>query len=103
MSRDYVLTAAAEADLRSLIRYTRSRWGDAQTRKYVGALERGMRRLATGDGHFRMLGDIHDDLRAARCEHHFIFCLTRKNAPALIVAILHEQMDLMIRLNERLR
>lgn len=30
MSRNYVLTDAAEADMRSIIRYTRKQWGDAQ-------------------------------------------------------------------------
>lgn len=103
MNRQFILTKAAEADLRSVIRYTRNRWGEVQARKYIGTLERGMTRLATGEGHFRMLDDIHHGLRAARCNHHFVFCLPRQNAPALIVAILHEQMDLILRLSERLR
>jgi toxin ParE1/3/4 len=102
LNRQFILTEAAEADLRSVIQYTRNRWGEVQTRKYVKTLERGMTRLAAGEGHFRTLDDIHRGLRVARCEHHFVFCLPRKNAPALIVAILHEQMDLIVRLTERL-
>ena len=35
-------------------------------------------------------------------EYHYIFCLPRDDAPALIVAILHERMDLMARLADRL-
>lgn len=61
----YILTAEAESDLRSVIRYTRAQWGGAQVRRYV-------------------------------------FCLPREHAPALIVAILHERMDLMKRLVDRL-
>jgi plasmid stabilization system protein ParE len=38
----------------------------------------------------------------ARCEHHYIFCLPRSDAPALVVAIFHEKMDLMTRLAGRL-
>lgn len=38
----------------------------------------------------------------ARREHHFAFCLARKDAPALIIAILHERMDVMQRLTKRL-
>ena len=38
----------------------------------------------------------------AHCEHHYAFALPREGAPALIVAILHERMDLMTRLAERL-
>jgi plasmid stabilization system protein ParE len=39
----------------------------------------------------------------ARCEHHYIFCLSRDDAPALVVAIFHERMDLMVRLTDRLK
>ncbi|EQB99260.1 plasmid stabilization protein [Photorhabdus temperata subsp. temperata M1021] len=37
-------------------------------------------------------------LRMGRYEHHYVFCLPREGAPALIVAIFHERMDLMTRL-----
>lgn len=50
MTASYVLTAAAEADLRDIIRYTRSKWGDAQTRTYVTKLTRGIARIAAGQG-----------------------------------------------------
>jgi plasmid stabilization system protein ParE len=98
----YVLTAAAEADLRGTIRYTRQQWGDAQLRVYMDKLERGIARLAAGQGTFKDLAALHPALRMAHCEHHYIFCLRRENAPALIVAILHERMDLMTRLADRL-
>ena len=32
----YVLTNAAESDLREIIRYTRKQWGNAQVRRYIG-------------------------------------------------------------------
>lgn len=99
----YVLTDAAEADLREIIRYTRRQWGDAQVRSYVAGLERGIERLAKGEGAFSELAAIHPGLRMALCEHHYVFCLPREAAPALIVALLHERMDLMSRVAERLR
>ena len=37
------------------------------------------------------------------CEHHYIFCLQRDDAPALVVAILYERMDLMRRVADRLK
>ena len=98
----YILTAAAEADLRDIIRYTRSRWGAEQARKYVATLEHGMARLAAGVGHFRDMSALYPALRTAHCEHHYIFCLPRDDGPTLVVAILHEQMDLMVRLVGRL-
>ena len=36
----YVLTDAAEADLRGIIRYTSARWGQAQVRRYIADLSR---------------------------------------------------------------
>ncbi|MAC59984.1 MAG: plasmid stabilization protein ParE, partial [Novosphingobium sp.] len=42
MTAPYVLTAAAEDDLRSIIRYTRKQWGSAQVRSYIAKLEQGI-------------------------------------------------------------
>jgi toxin ParE1/3/4 len=98
----YVLTNEAEADLRGIIRYTRKQWGDAQVRRYIAKLDRGMARLAAARGVFKDMSALYPILRMAHCEHHYVFCLPRKNAPALIVAIFHEHMDLMARLADRL-
>ncbi|MGH8148242.1 MAG: type II toxin-antitoxin system RelE/ParE family toxin [Rhodanobacteraceae bacterium] len=100
--RDYVLTDAAEADVRGIIRYTRKQWGDAQVRRYITKLAQGIARLAAGQGIFQDMSAIYPTLRLAHCEHHYVFCLPREHAPALIVAILHEHMDLMTRLADRL-
>lgn len=98
----YILTAEAESDLRSVIRYTRAQWGAAQVRRYVSSLERGIANLAEGKGPFKDMSALHPALRMARCQHHYVFCLPREDAPALIVAVLHERMDLMKRLVDRL-
>ncbi len=99
---NYVLTHAAEADVRGIIRRTRKEWGDAQVRRYVTKLEQGMAPLAAGQGRFKDLSALYPALRMLHCEHRYVFCLPRKRAPALIVAILHERMDLMARLADRL-
>jgi len=51
---------------------------------------------------FRQASERYPALRVARCEHHFIFCLPQEEEPALIVAILHERMDLVARVAARL-
>lgn len=99
----YVLTDAAESGLRAIVRYTRKHWGDDQVRRYVRELEVGINRLAKAEGVYSDLGEIHPDLRVSHCEHHYVFCLPRVDGPALIVAILHERMDLMARIADRLR
>ncbi|MEW6169636.1 MAG: type II toxin-antitoxin system RelE/ParE family toxin [Pseudomonadota bacterium] len=67
-------------------------------RTYVASLKAGIARVAAGQGVFKELDALYPALRMARC----VFCLPRQNAPALIVAILHERMDLMARLADRL-
>ncbi|EGM8498314.1 TPA: type II toxin-antitoxin system RelE/ParE family toxin [Escherichia coli] len=99
----YVLTAEAEADMRSIIRYTRKEWGTAQVRRYIAKLEQGIAHLANGQGSFRDMSELYPALRMARCEHHYVFCLPRESEPALVVAIFHERMDLMTRLAGRLK
>ncbi|MDP2697524.1 type II toxin-antitoxin system RelE/ParE family toxin [Thalassospira sp.] len=98
----YILTAEAESDLRGIIRYTRKEWGATQVRRYIARLEQGITDLAVGQGSFKDLSDLFPTLRMARCEHHYVFCLPRENAPALVVAIFHERMDLMTRLADRI-
>jgi plasmid stabilization system protein ParE len=99
----YVLTAAAESDLRGIVRYTRKQWGDAQVRRYIAALEQGIASLADGRGVFKDMNALFPGLRMGRYEHHYVFCLPRDGAPALVVAIFHERMDLMTRLADRLK
>jgi toxin ParE1/3/4 len=98
----YVLSAAAESDLRVIVRYTRQQWGDAQVRNYMARLEQGIVGLVEGKGAFKDMGALFPGLRMGRCAHHYVFCLLREQEPALIVAIFHERMDLMTRLAHRL-
>ena len=102
MTVGYVLSAAAEADLRDVIRYTRKQWGDEQTRSYVAKLQASIESVSAGDGFFKNMSALYPGLQMVRCEHHYIFCLPRDDAPSLVVAIFHERMDLMARLAARL-
>ena len=103
MTISYVLTKAASADLRDIARYTKSQWGAQQARKYGDALEQCAEAIALGKGRFTLLPEIRKDLRVMRCQNHYIYCLPRKGEPALILAVLHERMDLLARIANRLR
>ena len=103
MTAKYVLLPAAEADLRDIIRYTRKQWGDAQTRTYIAKLQRGIECVADDQGLSKDMAGLYPGLRVLRCEHHYIFCLPRDNAPLAVVAIFHERMDLMVRVAGRLK
>jgi plasmid stabilization system protein ParE len=102
LNDDYVLQSGAANDLRSIVRYTRETWGVAQARAYAEKLRTGIQRLAQGQGRYKILSHIHPSLRVTRCEHHYIFCIWREGSPAIIIAILHERMDLIARITDRL-
>ncbi|WP_264812752.1 type II toxin-antitoxin system RelE/ParE family toxin [Acetobacter oeni] len=72
--------------MRGTILYTRLQWGDEQLRRYIDTLEHALVDVARGLGTCRPMESIAPDLRMVRCEHHFVFCLPRPDAPALIIA-----------------
>ncbi len=96
------LTQAAEADLRAIVRHTRDEWGAEQARRYAMALEQAIQTLVDHPQHHRVLPTVHPEVRIARCRRHLIFALPRAVDPILILAILHERMDLISRLAHRL-
>ncbi|GAP35104.1 hypothetical protein ISF6_0675 [Piscinibacter sakaiensis] len=59
--------------------------------------------MASGDGPFKARDDILPGLRMVWSGKHCIFCMHRPGAPALILAVLHERMDIVARLTARLR
>ena len=65
MSSAYVLSSAAELDLRDIVRYTRKEWGDIQARRYLAKLKDGIEGIASGQGHFRTV------MSEPRREDHF--------------------------------
>jgi toxin ParE1/3/4 len=101
--REYVLTRSAAADLRDIVRYTTATWGGAQRSAYIKQLEDAACEVAEGRGAFKELGSVLPGLRVKAAGRHYIFCLPQAKGPALILAILHERMDLMARLQVRLR
>lgn len=103
MTRPYVLSPGAAADLREIARYTVANWGQARCRSYVADLERAALALAAGEGMFKDMGFILPGLRMAWSGKHCIFCMPQPGRPSIILAVLHERMDVMARLKSRLR
>lgn len=99
---DYILSTEAEGDLLSIIQYTTEKWGNEQAEEYIRRLDEGFSSLSSLLVKRRFLKRF-DELYVQRCEHHFIFYLFGEGAsPPIIIAILHENMDLIARLKDRL-
>ena len=102
MTKPYVLSKSAVADLEDIIRYTNEHWGVSQCLSYIEELETAATALARGKIPFKDLRAIHPNLRMAKSGKHFIFCIQREAELPLILAILHERMDILARLKKRL-
>ncbi len=96
----YDLTFAAEGDLRAIWTYTSETWGADQADRYLDQIEACCAAIASGRIRSRQFEQLPDDISIHRCEHHFIVWL-RGDRP-IVIAVLHERMDFIRRLKERL-
>lgn len=90
-------TRLVEQDLVDIWLYTADKWGEAQADKYLHTLESCFEKI--GHGHAR-LRPLDSDIFFVRCEHHYIFVLADKKP--IVIAVLHEKMDMLARLKKRL-
>ncbi|MEO6596406.1 MAG: type II toxin-antitoxin system RelE/ParE family toxin [Planctomycetota bacterium] len=100
--RDYELALGAERDLLEVARYTLETWGPRQTDRYEAALLKHFEAIADGSAHTRRPLPLRPELYSSRCQHHYVFSLERRAECPLILAVLHESMDLIARLAQRL-
>ena len=98
----YELTPAAQNDLREIARYTLKQWGETQSLHYAGLLEQCFVEIAARSKVSRAVSERYPTLRVCRCEHHYVFYLYPIDKPPLIIAVLHEKMDILKRLKGRL-
>ena len=98
----YVLSEEAKTDLEEITEYSFAKYGVEQTLEYIAGLEQAAENLARSLGHFKELTEVHPALRMKKCEKHYIFGIVRANQPFLVIAVFHERMQLMQRLQGRL-
>jgi toxin ParE1/3/4 len=98
----FELSPDAEADLEGIFDYTARRWGVEQGNRYLHQLNECAKKIAVGKGRYKDYSYIRPGLRSIRCQQHFLFFVRLENMTARIVAVLHERMDLVARIAERL-
>jgi plasmid stabilization system protein ParE len=99
---EYALADEAEIDLLEIGRYTLHKWGLEQVVRYLSALDDHFTAIAGRDVYERAVFEHRDDFRVSRCRHHYVFFVREKNGDVLVLAVLHENMDMIARLRERL-
>jgi len=100
--RSYELTQDADRDIESIVRYTIEEWGEGQAKKYLDKLEKCFQKISRHDVISRTFSKRFSQVLVTRCEHHYIFYLHGKKKNPRIFAVLHERMDLVSRMEERL-
>jgi len=94
-------TNGALADLEDIWRYTLETWGNAQAERYIETLEDACYSIAANTARTRPF-PAHDGVSGCcHCEHHYIF-YRRDDERTVILAVLHERMDLIARVQDRL-
>ncbi|WOI58218.1 type II toxin-antitoxin system RelE/ParE family toxin [Palleronia sp. LCG004] len=98
--KSYDLTLAAEDDLREIWIYTYRTWGLDQADRYFDLIERCLDAVGDGRAASRSFDTLPDGIHIHRCEHHYIVWLDV--ARPVVIAILHERMDIVRHLDDRM-
>jgi toxin ParE1/3/4 len=99
----FELARSAESDIRSIALYTLKEWGAKQAARYAANLDAHFEAIGSGKARSRIFLKHRPELRVSRVEHHYVFHLVREMKCPLILAVFHENMDLMTRLRDRLK
>ena len=99
---EYALASEAENDLLEIGRYTAHTWGLEQTERYLSKLDEHFLAIVEGRVQARVFVEDRPDLLYSHCEHHYVFSARDDVRGVFILAVFHENMDLMVRLKERL-
>lgn len=96
------LSDEADEDLFSIALYTDRTWGRKQARRYAGQLDAHFAAITKGDALEKAVFEHRADFRVSRCQHHYVFFVREREDDVLILAVLHENMNLIARFRERL-
>ena len=97
---NYKLTTEADADLLEIFRYTFEHWGEEQAERYLASLEEAFENIASRKAPARVFLREPQQVLVLKCQRHFVFYLLSPSP--IIIAILHERMDIITRLRHRL-
>lgn len=95
----YRLLSDAKKDLREIWNYTVDKWGEQQGVDYLKIIEDCFEDIS-GNAIFYKQFSPNSEIKYTRCEHHYVIFLLESKP--IILAILHEKMDLLSVLKKRL-
>lgn len=95
----YILTQSAKKDVKGIWNYTADKWGVEQADRYHRQLESHFLAIACRELLGRQVPDTDENTWSVRCDHYIFFLPGERT---VILAVLHEKMNLIARLRERL-
>ncbi|MBO0128864.1 type II toxin-antitoxin system RelE/ParE family toxin [Agrobacterium tumefaciens] len=105
----YRFYAPADAAQDKIWRDTVDVWGEMQAETYIRGLHAHLQRLCDNHLLWRRLpqrlavpGDLKSEAYFSRYEHHYLFFRELDNGDLGVMSILHERMDMAVRLREDL-
>lgn len=96
----YRLTRSAQQDLIDIWLYTQETWGEAQADSYQDALHLCCEQIAAGQAQAKPVPGL-ERVKSHHCQHHYLF-FTERDPAVIVLAVLHERMNLVERLRDRL-
>ena len=98
---NYTLSLDAEQDLKEIARYTLKKWGKDKLTEYKEGLEGNFKAISDKIYH-KDFSERFPDLFVIKHRHHFIFYFFNTSEKPVIIGVIHEQLDIINRLNDRL-
>lgn len=93
MSRQYLLSPAAQADLEQIWDYTYDRWGVDQAEAYLRELQHAIDRAAANPRIGRTCDEIRPGYRKLAAGSHTLFYRMAAEDVIDVVRVLHQRMD----------
>ncbi len=101
--KHYCLTQDATADLAKIAAYTVEKWGRQQAINYAAELEQTFSKLSLNQLPAKSFSKALPELKVWHHQHYYIFYLHQPtHAGITIIAVLHQRMDLLRQLADRL-
>jgi toxin ParE1/3/4 len=100
MANSYKLSNKAVDDLSAIWEYTCDNWSERQADKYYYMILETCQDIADGKLTAKRYEEIHSEILGTKAGQHIIFFRQIKADRTEIVRILHNQMDLKIRLQD---
>lgn len=99
---NYVLSKAAETDLKEIATYTLNTWGEAAFTKYKTGLANKMHAIAQQQVVSRTFLANYPQQRVTKYRYHYIFYLENPADKPIIIGVIHEKRDIVNKLKNRL-